>query len=79
MVYKWIQKAGMKKGVFSKQLGIPEEKIIPMTLLKKITKAKTGDTIKNPTKLGKRQIKVTTLLKKRANMVINLKKISSKQ
>ena len=77
MVYKWIQKAKMKKGVFSKQLGIPEKKIIPITLLKKILSAKPGDIIKNPSKLGKQKIKVTMLLKKRANMVLNLKKIKS--
>jgi len=31
----WIQKAKLKKGTLSKQLGIPEEENIPVSLLKK--------------------------------------------
>jgi len=72
---KWIQSIKAKKGVLSKQLGIPEEKNIPMTLLKKIQKAKTGQTIINPTKIGKRRIKVTRKLERRSILAINLKNI----
>lgn len=78
-IKKWIQKAIWKKGTFSSQLGIPEEKDIPVPLLNKIIKAKPGDSITNPSKLGKRRIKVTRLLKKRANLAKTLKKISKKK
>lgn len=70
---KFIQKARIKKGALSRQLGIPQEKNIPVTLLKKIVRARAGDTIRNPTKSGKRIIKVTTLLERRAILAINLK------
>jgi len=71
MVKKWIQKTRMKKGALHRQLGISSEKDIPMGLLNKIISAKTGQTIKR----GKKTIKVTALLKKRANLAKNLKKI----
>ena len=68
---KWIPK--MKRGALSRQLGIPEEKNIPKTLLRKIQRAKAGDTITNPTKTGKRRIKVTSLLERRAISALTLK------
>lgn len=71
----WIQKTGMKKGALSKQLGVKEEEDIPMELLDKVIKAKAGDTIKNPTKTGKRSIKVTRKLERRAILARNLKRI----
>lgn len=70
---KWIQKIGIKKGALSKQLGIPQEKNIPMTLLKKIQSAKAGQTIKNPTMSGYKTIKVTPKLERRAILAIKLK------
>lgn len=75
---KWIQKVGMKKGVLSKQLNIPEKKNIPKALLNKIIKAKPGDTICNPTKTGKKVIKVTRKLEQRAILARNLKNIRRK-
>ncbi len=75
MVKKWIQKTGMKKGALHNQLGISKEKDIPMNLLNKIISAKIGDVIKNPSKTGKKTIKITALLKKRVNLAKNLKKI----
>ena len=72
---KWIQKTGMKKGALSRQLGIPEKNNIPMTLLNKIISAKAGQRIRNPTKSGKRNIKVTRLIERRAIMARNLKNI----
>lgn len=70
---KWIQKTGLKKGSLSRQLDIPEEKNIPMTLLRKIQAAKAGDVIINPTKTGKKKIKVTSKLERRAILAIRLK------
>lgn len=75
---KFIQKIKMKKGALSKQLGIPEEDNIPITLLNKIIKAKVGDTITNPTKVGKKKIKVTRLLERRAILAKNLKQLKRK-
>ena len=38
----WIQKTGLKKDVFSNQLGIHPKQKIPMSLLNKIVAAKLG-------------------------------------
>ena len=72
---KFIQKIGLKKGALSRQLKIPEKDNIPVTLLNKIIKAKAGDTIRNPTKSGKKIIKVTRLLERRAIFAKTLKKL----
>lgn len=79
MVNKWIQKAHPKKGALSRQLGIAEKYDIPMTLLDKIVASKPGETIRNPTKSGKRTIKVTHLLERRAILARNLKNINKKR
>ena len=79
MTQKWIQKANLKKGALHRQLGIPQDEKIPVTLLKKIKKAKIGETITNPTKKGKRKIKVTQLLKRRANLALTLKELAKKK
>ena len=50
---------------FRRQLGIIKRDRIPITLLNKIIDAEPGDTIKNPTKIGKKHIKVTKLLEHR--------------
>lgn len=63
----------LKKGSLSRMLGIPEKDNIPLTLLRKITKTEIGMTIRNPTKQGKRKIKVTRLLKKRALFALTMK------
>ena len=75
MAKKWIRKAKLKKGTLSRQLDIPEIDDIPITLLRAIRDADIGDTIKNPTKMGKQKIKVTRLLKMRAVLAITLKGI----
>ena len=59
----WIQRAIKRPGALSKQLGIPIKDNIPKTLLEKIAKTPIGKTIRNPTKKGKRRIKVTRKLK----------------
>ena len=75
----WIQSAIKKKGALSRQLGIPIKKNIPISLLEKIRNAKIGSTITNPTKTGKRRIKVTRLLKKRAVLALTLKRLSRRR
>jgi len=68
---KWIQKAVKKKGALHRQLGIPEGKPIPVSLLKKIAKAEIGSKV-----AGK---KVTHLLKRRAVLALTLKRLSKKK
>jgi len=79
MVKKWIQKAINKPGTLHRQLKIPKDKKIPIILLNKIIKAKAGDIITNPSKIGKKKIKVTSLLEHRAILARNLKRISKKR
>jgi len=79
MVDKWIQKIHLKKGTLHRQLGIPLDKKIPISLLNKIVSAKAGDTITNPTSFGKKKIKVTRVLERRAILARNLKSISKKK
>ena len=74
MAKKWIKKVRIKAGALSTQLGIPEKENIPITLLEKIKKAEIGSTIKNPTKSGKQEIKVTKKLKKRAMLALTMKR-----
>lgn len=76
MVKNWISKAINKPGTLHRQLEIQKGVKIPMSLLNKIIKAKAGDIIKNPTKVGKKTIKVTRLLEERAILARNLKNIS---
>ena len=75
----WIQRAIKRPGALSRQLGIPIEKDIPTKLLLKIKRAKIGTTIRNPTKVGKRRIKVTRLLKRRAILALTLKKLARRR
>lgn len=73
MTNKFIKKIGIKKGALSRQLGIPQERNIPIILLNKIISSSTGQTIRNPSKTGKKVIKVTRLLERRAILARNLK------
>jgi len=75
----WIRHSIKKKGGLSRQLGIPEKENIPVTLLKKIKAAPVGSTVSNPTKTGKRKIKVTKKLKKRATLALTLKRLGLKK
>ena len=66
------KKITMKKDALRNQLKVPEGKNIPMSLINKILKAEVGDEMKNP--FGG-SIKVTALLKRRANLGKTLKKM----
>jgi len=63
--------ANLKKGALHRQLGITVGTDIPRTLLRKIKASSEGRTISNPTKKGKRRIKVTKLLKQRVQFALN--------
>ncbi len=70
---KFIKKAITRKGALRSQLKIPMGKNIPMTLLDRIIAAKVGDTIKNPTRVGVRRIKITRKLEQRSVLARNLR------
>ena len=71
----WIKKAIVRPGTLHKNLDISKDKKIPMVLLNKIISAKAGDTITNPTKVGKKKVKVTRKLERKAILARNLKRI----
>ena len=75
----WIQYAVKRPGALSRQLGIPIKDNIPKTLLEKIAKTPIGKTIRNPTKKGKRRIKVTRKLKRRAVLALTLKRLARRK
>lgn len=75
MVKRWIQKAIHRPGKLHSDLRISEEEKIPMKLLDAIVKAKAGQTISNPTSVGKKRILVTRKLEQRAILARNLKRI----
>ena len=75
----WIHHSIKKKGGLSRQLGIPEKDNIPVTLLRKVKTAPIGSTVSNPTKTGRRKIKVTKKLKKRATLALTLKRLRRKK
>lgn len=71
----WIKDAikPKKEGALHTQLGVPKSKTIPKTLLGEIKRTDIGKTVTNPTKTGKRRIKGTRLLKKRAVLAYTLR------
>ena len=75
MVNRWIQKAIHSPGKLHSDLGISGEEKIPMKLLNTIVKAKVGQTISNPTSVGKKRILVTRKIEQRAILARNLKRI----
>lgn len=68
---KWLGDVlGRKPGALHRQLGIPKGTKIPKTLLTTIQDADAGDVIANPTKVGRRRYRVSTLLQRRVNPVL---------
>lgn len=68
---KWIQQAHLKPGALSRQLGIPERENIPMGLLETIRSAPVGGHVRGP----HGWIPITPLLKQRATVARNLKRM----
>jgi len=76
----WMQRALRRKpGALHRQLGIPRGKKIPVTLMRRVQVADTGDVIKNPTRVGKPRYKVTTLLQRRVNPVLTARKFKKRR
>ena len=72
---KWIQDIDIKKGALHKQLGIPEDEKIPMSLLEKILIAKPGDKVTYYVDGKKKEVKVTPLLQRRARLAKTFKEM----
>lgn len=68
------EKIPIKEGALSKQLGIEEEKNIPMSLLKKLSKVDVGEEFDHKGK----KMKMTNQLKKRITLAITLKNMKKK-
>ncbi len=68
------KKIEIKKGALSKQLGIPIEKDIPKSLLRKLKKMKVGEA----TEYKGKNIKITRLLKQRVSLAMTLKGMNKK-
>tara|TARA_R110000824_G_scaffold93091_1_gene225387 strand:- start:230 stop:592 length:363 start_codon:yes stop_codon:yes gene_type:complete len=63
------KKIEIKKGALSKQLGIPEEKDIPKSLLTRINAMDIGESIT----YRQKTLRITRLLKQRVSLAITLK------
>lgn len=71
----WAGEAmGSKPGALHQQLCIPQDAKIPVTLMRTILAAETGDTIRNPTKVGKPRYRVTTLMQRRVNPALTARR-----
>jgi hypothetical protein len=74
VVHKWIQKAKPKKGALHRQLGYPTGTKIPKSELIIIKHAHVGDRVIVTGNSNKSRVKVTPLLKKRANFALNVRR-----
>jgi hypothetical protein len=73
MKKKWIASAiSGNEGKLHSQLEISKSQKIPKTLLQSIVKAKAGETVHNPTAIGKKRIRVTRLLEQRSQFALNV-------
>jgi hypothetical protein len=66
-------KIPIKKGALRKQLRVPESEKIDDSLLRRIIKGKAGGELHNP--YTKSKVKITPLLKRRANLAKTLRKL----
>lgn len=74
----WIQRAIHRPGKLHSELGIPKKEKIPVKLLNAVIRAKAGQTIKNQTAKGKKRIKVTRGIGRRAILARNLRNLKKK-
>ena len=81
MVEQWMQEAfkNAGKGVFHRQLGIPKGTKIPVTLLRALVGTMNNKHCHNPTLIGNHVIKVTPLIKHRANALLNADVVNKKR
>lgn len=76
---KFIQKVFKRRkvGVLHRQLGIPVDETIPMELLERIKSEPVGNDVEPHyyRRKAKYKVKVTHLLKKRANFLLNIDRL----
>lgn len=70
MVKRWIQKTGMKKGAFRKQLEVPVGKTIGREKIQEIERKPIGGRVRT---YGGHSIPVTQRLKRRAGLAKRLR------
>ncbi|MCH7850666.1 MAG: hypothetical protein IH845_03425 [Nanoarchaeota archaeon] len=78
MIKRWIQRAIHKPGRLHSDLRIKKGEKIPMSLLNALIKSEAGDTVKNPTKIGKKSILLTRKIEQRAILARNLKRMKKR-
>ena len=67
-----------KPGSGHRMFGVPKGKKLPRTFLQTIVNTPIGQVAHNPTKTGKQSIKVTHLVKSRANGLLNAIRVFSR-
>jgi hypothetical protein len=65
-----------KPGSTHRMFGVPEGQTLPLTFLQKVVDTPLMEIAHNPTKIGLRKIKVTHLVKARANGILNAIRVS---
>lgn len=73
MTKKFIKDAIKHHGALHLQLNIPRDEPIPTSLLQMIVRSKSGQTISNPTNSGLKRIRITLLMKRRAQFALNIR------
>jgi hypothetical protein len=71
--------ANAGKGLLHRQLGIPKGEKIPEVLLRAIMRTKIDKICHNPTPVGNRLIRVTSLVKHRVNPLLTADRINDKK
>ena len=72
-VNKWMSKAFQNAGtgLLHKMLGVSPKEKIPLTFLQAIVDTEIGKVAHNPTTTGSKMVRVTVLMKRRANALLN--------
>lgn len=72
-VNKWMSKAFQNagKGLLHKMLGVSPKEKIPLMWLQAVVDTEIGKFAHNPTQVGSKMVKVTVLMKRRANALLN--------
>ncbi len=63
-------------GSTHRMLGVPKGDPLPLTFMQAIVDAEVGDIVKNPTKIGFKQVKVTRYMKAKMNGILNAIRVS---
>ena len=74
----FLQEMKLKRGDLSRELGIPIKRNIPLSILNAIILSKIGDTVINPSPLGKRRIKITRKLEQKAIWIKKMDQMKKK-